>query len=58
MQTRTDFYNSYGLPVFDFHLNTGDISQNASNLFEWLYYTDYAKEFCRNIPHLTACGKC
>jgi hypothetical protein len=23
MQTRTDFYNSYGLPVFDFHLNTG-----------------------------------
>ena len=56
MQNVESHYNSYGLPVFDFHLNTGDISQNASNLFEWLYYNKYAEEFCRNIPHMLTCG--
>lgn len=50
------YYNENGLPIFDFHLNTGDISQNASNLFEWLYYNKYADEFCRNIPHMLTCG--
>lgn len=49
-------YNDNGLPVFDFHLNTGDISQNASNLYEWLYYSKYAGEFCKNIPHMITCG--
>ena len=56
IQNKNSYYNSYGLPIFDFHLNTGDISQNASNLFEWLYYSNYAKEFCKNIPHMITCG--
>lgn len=41
---------------FDFHLNTGDISQNASRTFEWKYYYDYAKDITRNIPHVITCG--
>ena len=41
---------------FDFHLNTGDISQNANRRFEWSYYYDYAKDITRNIPHVIACG--
>ena len=41
---------------FDFHLNTGDISQNANRKFEWSYYYDYAKDITRNIPHVIACG--
>ena len=41
---------------FDFHLNTGDISQNASRTFEWKYYYDYAKDITRNIPHIITCG--
>ena len=41
---------------FDFHLNTGDISQNASRTFEWKYYYDYAKDITRNMPHVIACG--
>lgn len=56
MKDLPDFYNANGLPDFDFHLNTGDISQNASNLYEWLYYNVYADEFCRNIPHMITCG--
>ena len=56
MKNIPDFYNENGVPDFDFHLNTGDISQNASNLYEWLYYSEYADEFCRNIPHMIACG--
>ena len=56
MRTINGFYDSNGLPNFDFHLNLGDISQNASNLFEWLYYSKYAKDFTLNIPHHTACG--
>ena len=41
---------------FDFHLNTGDISQNANRKFEWNYYFDYAKDITRNIPHVITCG--
>jgi hypothetical protein len=41
---------------FDFHLNTGDISQNANRKFEWSYYFDYAKDITRNIPHVITCG--
>ena len=56
MRADDTMYDANGIPDFDFHLNTGDISQNASNLYEWLYYTKYAGEFCRNIPHMTTCG--
>ena len=41
---------------FDFHLNTGDISQNANRKFEWSYYYDYAKDITRNMPHVITCG--
>ena len=41
---------------FDWHLNTGDISQNANRKFEWSYYFDYAKDITRNIPHVITCG--
>lgn len=40
---------------FDFHLNTGDISQNANRQFEWLYYSKYYSHN-RNIPHMITCG--
>ena len=41
---------------FDWHLNTGDISQNANRRFEWSYYYDYAKDITRNMPHVITCG--
>lgn len=41
---------------FDFHLNTGDISQNASRSFEWRDYYRSAGEFTKNMPHMIACG--
>ena len=41
---------------YDFHLNTGDISQNASRKFEWQYYYDYARDITRNMPHMITCG--
>ena len=56
MRKQENFYDANGLPNFDFHLNCGDISQNASNLFEWLYYSKYAGEFMKNVPHMTTCG--
>ena len=56
MQDKPELYNELGLPIFDVHINTGDISQNASNLYEWLYYSDYAREFTKNVPHMTTCG--
>ena len=56
MRADSTMYDANGIPDFDFHLNTGDISQNASNLYEWLYYNKFAGEFCRNIPHMTTCG--
>ena len=42
--------------LFDFHLNTGDISQNANRRFEWDYYYSYAKDITRNMPHVISCG--
>lgn len=41
---------------FDFHLNGGDISQNASRRFEWNYYYNHAKELTRNMCHAITCG--
>lgn len=56
MKNVPELYSANGVPDFDFHLNTGDISQNASNLYEWLYYAKYADEFMRNVAHMTTCG--
>ena len=42
--------------IFDWHLNTGDISQNANRRFEWNYYYDYAQDITRNMPHVVSCG--
>lgn len=40
---------------FDFHLNTGDISQNANRSFEWRsYYKFYGTN--RVVPHMATCG--
>ena len=41
---------------FDWHLNTGDISQNANRRFEWNFYYDYARDITRNMPHVISCG--
>ena len=41
---------------FDFHLNTGDISQNANRRFEWDYYYNHAKDITKNMPHVITCG--
>lgn len=41
--------------TFDFHLNTGDISQNANRSFEWRsYFTHYPTN--RNVCHMNTCG--
>ena len=54
-QTAARFLNEKA-DLFDFHLNTGDISQNANRKFEWQYYYDYAKDITRNMPHVITCG--
>ena len=54
-QTCARFLNGKA-DLFDFHLNTGDISQNANRKFEWQYYYDYAKDITRNMPHVITCG--
>jgi hypothetical protein len=41
---------------FDFHLNTGDISQNANRSFEWRYHYKYADDLIRTMPHMITCG--
>ena len=41
---------------FDFHLNTGDISQNANRSFEWRYHYKYADDLIRTVPHMITCG--
>ena len=46
-----------GYKNFDFHLNTGDISQNASRTFEWSMYYNYCGELTKNIPHMITCGQ-
>lgn len=45
-----------GYRNYDFHLNTGDISQNANRSFEWRLYYRYAGELTRNMPHMITCG--
>lgn len=41
--------------TYDFHLNCGDISQNANRSFEWRsYYKFYDTN--RNVPHMISCG--
>lgn len=50
------FLRKKGVSNFDFHLNTGDISQNATRSFEWRDYYRYAGELCKNIPHMITCG--
>ncbi|MGL5649242.1 MAG: metallophosphoesterase [Clostridium sp.] len=43
--------------TFDFHINTGDISNDGGEFgFQWRYYYDYAKEHLCSIPHMTTCG--
>lgn len=49
------FINQYS-EEYDFHLNTGDIAQNAVRTFEWKYYYDYASNITRNMPHMITCG--
>lgn len=41
---------------FHFHLNTGDISQNASRYFEWFDYYRYYGTSIKTKPHLITCG--
>lgn len=41
--------------TFDWHLNTGDISQNANRSFEWRNYFKYYPTN-RNVPHMATCG--
>ena len=41
---------------FDWHLNTGDVSQNASRAFEWKYFFDYSKDLTNNMPLVLSCG--
>lgn len=41
---------------FDFHLNTGDISQNANRSFEWRYYYRYYRDTTKTLCHMTTCG--
>lgn len=45
-----------GVPNFDFHLNTGDISQNADKPFEWRYYYKYHNDNLSKVPHMQNCG--
>ena len=54
-QTCSRFLNQKA-NLFDFHLNTGDISQNANRRFEWDFYYNYAKDITRNMPHVITCG--
>lgn len=44
------------LDAFDWHLNTGDISQNANRTFEWRDYFRYSGETTRNMCHMITCG--
>lgn len=42
--------------IYDFILNTGDISQNADRPFEWRYYFDMARENIRSHVHMSCVG--
>lgn len=45
-----------GYKNYDFHLNTGDISQNGNRSWEWRLYYNYSGELVRNIPHMITAG--
>lgn len=49
-------FNEDGTPDFDFHLNTGDISQNGSNPYEWRAYFKHHGPTKRTMPHMLTCG--
>ena len=42
--------------TFDWHLNTGDISQNANRTFEWFDYFRYLGSSVKEKPHRISCG--
>ena len=43
--------------TYDFHLNTGDISNDGGEFaFQWRYYYNYAQDELCSMPHMTCCG--
>lgn len=50
------FIRQHKIDTYDFHLNTGDISQNANRTFEWRDYFKYSGETTRNMCHMITCG--
>ena len=53
---KTAIRNILDWETFDFHLNTGDISQNANRSFEWRYYYKYTSWSTRQMCHMLCCG--
>lgn len=53
---KTSIWNIMRWEDFDFHLNTGDISQNANRSFEWRYYFKYTDWTTRECCHMLTCG--
>lgn len=53
---KTSIQNILDWETFDFHLNTGDISQNANRSFEWRYYFKYTSWSTRQMCHMITCG--
>ena len=49
-------YDEYGIPNYDLHINTGDMSENANYIWEWLDYFNYCGDLCKRLPHMTTCG--
>ena len=45
-----------GVPNFDFHMDLGDISQNANRPHEWRSWFKYTRETTRNMPLVVTCG--
>ena len=45
-----------GKPNFDFHLDTGDISQNSDYRYEWSYWYKYTNGYLKNLPLVITCG--
>lgn len=43
-------------PDYDFHLNTGDISQNANRSFEWRWYFQDLLKTNKVKPNMFTCG--
>lgn len=49
-------YDTDGVPDYDLHINTGDMSENANFIWEWLDYFNYCDDLCKRLPHMTTCG--